>query len=274
MALIRNITGTQTFEDGLVVVADVNKVRAAYINELRKKTQEIVDDLDEHIGNYGVEHHRVVDYDKAGFMSVHDKVIFDEHTHDHMGPDGLAHAVASHERNGFQSIQDKILWDNHRGFGGDAEHPLVTDTLSGFMSPDQKGKLQTIWDTYVTKEYFEANNFKVYLVTRESPKMGLGSDGGTGWFMFNIDRRPLEAAVGRPLMPYPAIYHPSYAVRSILYNWGSPFPVYGADAKVASDPNFFSVGLNLGYAGTYHRSGTLQFAITVPLVPTNSIVSI
>lgn len=271
MALVRNITGTQAYLDH-PIQADVNKVRVGYIQELRDKTQDIVDDLDAHIGNYGVDHHKVVDDNQAGFMSVHDKQIHDEHVMEHIGPRGEAHGLATYDRHGFQDKTDKYLWDNHRGHGGSAEHPVVTSTLEGFMSPDQANKLKTIWETYVTKEYFDANMFRIYYVTRTSPYMGLGYDGGTGWFQFSVDRTPLEAAAGRQLMPFTAIFPVSYTVHSYLYNWGSPFPVIGSRAY--NSGTTLVMGLALGEAGTYHRSGALQYTMAVPLVPTNSIVSV
>lgn len=271
MTLFRNITGTQVFADQ-PILADVHKVRMVYFQELRDKTQAIVNDMDNHIGNYGVDHHKVVDYLQAGFMSVHDKMLLDEHTHDHMGPDGAAHGLASHTRNGFQSTEDKTLWDNHRGFGGTPEHPLVTESLAGFMSPDQAYKLQHIWETYVTKEYFDANMFRIYYVTRNSPSMGLGYDGNTGWFTFKVDRTPMEAVAGRALMPYTAIFPASYMVHTYLYNWGSPFAIVGSCAY--NQGTDIVMGLGLTGAGTYHRSGALQYTMSVPLVPTNSIVSV
>lgn len=271
MTLNRHITGTQVFADQ-PLAADVHKIRSVYIQELREKAQDIVDDLDTHIGNYGLDHHKAADDNNAGFMTPEQKKLLEEHTHDHTGPDGAAHGLASYTRNGFQSAEDKKLWDGHRGYGGTAEHPLVTSTTAGFMSSDQASKLQTIWDTYVTKSYFDANMFRIYYVTRTSPSMALGYDGGTGWFTFRVPRTSLETAAGRALMPFTAIFSPTYTVHSYLYNWSSPYSIVGVRAY--NDGTDIVMGVALSGAGTYHRSGALKYTMSVPLIPTNSVVSV
>lgn len=148
MSLVRNITGTQTFADQ-PLKADVLKVRTVYFQELRDKTQAVVDDLDSHIGNYGIDHHKTVDYNEAGFESVEDKKKFDEHTKDHMGPDGYAHAVATSSHNGFMSAQmysdlTKVqqTLNGHIGVGGQEQHPIATKQVAGFMSPAMVDKLE------------------------------------------------------------------------------------------------------------------------------------
>jgi hypothetical protein len=67
MALVRSITGPQTFTDP-VLTADQTKPKAAHMAEVRDKIQRLVNDADAHIGNYGSDHHKVVDTIKAGFM--------------------------------------------------------------------------------------------------------------------------------------------------------------------------------------------------------------
>lgn len=272
MALTRNITGPQTFTNE-PLVKDQTKVRAVHIEELRDKAQRLVNDMDEHIGNYGVDHHKAVDDVKAGFMTPEQKHLLEEHTHDHIGPDGAAHGVATQERNGFMSATDKTAWDNHRGFGGTQEHPLVTEELAGFMSPEQKIMLEHINSTYVDRTMWDSNLFKIYQVTRSSPSFGLGDDGGTGNFTFTIDKGPLEAAAGRTLRVNNQLFPMSYSVNSYLYNWGTPFPVTGTICDDISG-NRIQAGLRLAGAGTYHRSGRLTYTVTIAMIPANSIVGL
>ena len=76
----------------------------------------------------------------------------DQRCDDHIGKGGTTrHPVVTDALEGFMSPQQKLLLqeldqqlDNHIGKGGTTRHPVVTDTVEGFMSPQQKLLLQNL----------------------------------------------------------------------------------------------------------------------------------
>ena len=131
----------------------------------------------EHRGAGGTSEHPVATTSQAGFMSTSDKSklngIESGATAD-MTAQEILDAVKTVDGSGSGLDADLLDGVSHRGSGGTSEHPAATTTEAGFMSKDDKSKLDGI-ESGATADQ-TASEILTALKTVDGDKSGLDAD--------------------------------------------------------------------------------------------------